>query len=488
MKINNIFLTACAVLTYSCTSSVQIGEEVACQPKIYPDYASVTIPTNIAPLNFQIVEKGEKMKITISGKGSEIYELFTRGEVEIPPRLWNRLLEENKGDSIRISTAIFQEGVWKRYAPFAIRIADDPIDSHLVYRKIAPGYEVYSKMGIYQRTLASYREKALIENTLLPGRCVNCHSFPANNPEKMSFHIRGEGGGTVLKEKNAVHLLNMKTEEMLSSCVYPYWHPSENYIAFSINKTQQSFHSRQNKRIEVYDLESDLVIYDVKKGEIKTSPVFFQTPEFETFPAFSADGNTLYYCSAQAGEIPYEYENIRYNLCSLSFDSEKGTFGSRVDTLLSASAIGKSILFPRPSSDGRYLLLTLADYGTFPIWHKESDLALYDLQNRTWRYLDEVNSRDVDSYHSWSSNARWFVFSSRRGDALYTRPYIAHIDEQGNVGKPFLLPQKRVRDYYLHSLYSYNIPEFVNGPVNLDYNKVEEFSTKREVKRVKFNN
>ena len=89
-----------------------------------------------------------------------------------------------------------------------------------------------------------------------------------------------------------------------------------------------------------------------------------------------------------------------------------------------------------------------------------------DLQTGTSRPLVEVNSDDVESYHSWSSNSRWFVFSSRRIDGLYTRPYIAYVDEDGKVGKPFLLPQKDA-GFYQSFMKSFNIPEFITGKVKV---------------------
>ena len=78
----------------------------------------------------------------------------------------------------------------------------------------------------------------------------------------------------------------------------------------------------------------------------------------------------------------------------------------------------------------------------------------------------DVYKRQVESYHSWSSNSRWFVFSSRRIDGLYTRPYIAYVDEDGKVGKPFLLPQKDA-GFYQSFMKSFNIPEFITGKVKV---------------------
>ena len=88
---------------------------------------------------------------------------------------------------------------------------------------------------------------------------------------------------------------------------------------------------------------------------------------FETFPTFSPDGKTLYFCTAEARPIPQEYSEVKYNLCSVSFDPVTRAFGAQVDTLYNAKSGGMSASFPRVSPDGRYLLYTLSGYGNFSI-------------------------------------------------------------------------------------------------------------------------
>ena len=130
-------------------------------------------------------------------------------------------------------------------------------------------------------------------------------------------------------------------------------------------------------------------------------------------------------------------------------------------------------------------MFTLSDYGNFSIWHKEADLWLLNLQDGSMRAIEEVNSNNTESYHSWSSNSRWFVFSNRRDDGLYTRLYIAHIEMNGRVCKPFMLPQEKPQEYYDQLIYSYNVPEFTNEPIQLEHRKIENeiISSKRvEVK------
>ena len=348
-----------------------------------------------------------------------------------------------------------------------------PIDYGIVYRKIAPGFEVYSKMGIYERDLSTFEERPLLENTMVPGMCVNCHAFNRTNPDYISMHIRGQHGATLMQIEGECEFLNTKADSILSACVYPYWHPSGKYIAYSVNNTRQSFHAVKDERIEVLDLASDVLVYHPETHELLLSPLLQKKEVFETFPVFSSDGRKLYFCSAEAKPIPEAYKEIRYNLCSIDFNPEHGTFGDRVDTLIHAAAMKKSVSFPRPSYDGKYIMYTLSDYGNFSIWHKEADLWLLNLQDGTKRPIEEVNSEDTESFHNWSGNSRWFVFSSRRGDGLYTRLYLACMDEEGRVSKPFLLPQETPWEYYDRSIYSYNVPEFTNMPVKLERRKVE---------------
>ncbi len=441
-------------------------------PAIFPDYTHVTIPSTIAPLNFRMQQPCEAIDAVIVGAGQMEIHAQANDFISIPNDEWHQMLTQSVGDSLKVTVSAKVSGKWIQYAPFNIYVSKEAVDATLVYRLIAPGYEVYSKMGIYQRTLSDFTQKALYENTLVPGSCVNCHSFRQTAPGQMSLHLRGEKGGTILKNGAAMNFLNTKTDKTLGNCVYPYWHPSGEYIAYSVNKTQQAFHSTKEKRVEVFDLESDVVVYHVASNQLISCEFLKSAEVFETFPAFSPDGKSLYFCSAKVKPIPAEYDQIRYNLCRIDFDPTTGTFGNRVDTLANAAGMNKSVSFPRPSYDGKYMMYTLSDYGNFSIWHKEADLWLMDLRTGTTRVVNEVNSDDVDSYHSWSSNSRWVVFSSRRIDGLYTRLYLATIDDTGHFSKPFLLPQQNP-DHNDALLYSYNVPEFVSGEVDLNLSTVE---------------
>ena len=417
-------------------------------------------------MNFRIKQPIAQGILSLDGNKGSFRIASKEGKFIIPIRKWKKLLEQNKGEKITL-TVFLKEKVWKRYMPFKINISSDLIDPYLVYRLIEPGYELWSKMGIFQRNLENFNESSVFENKMTNYNCINCHSFCMQNPEDIMFHMRGKNGGTILIKNGDIEKLDTKTDSTISSLVYPCWHPSGKLIAFSVNTIAQAFYQNHQNRIEVYDLESDVVIYDTEKREVFTSPLLSSKSSLETFPGFSPDGETLYFSSSESFPDSTLFESVKYNLCSISFLPEKQTFGAKVDTVFNARVTAKSASFPRVSPDGNFLLFTVCNYGSFPIWHKEADLYLINLTTKKYINMDKVNSPDVDSYHSWSSNSRWIVFSSRRGDGLYTRPYIAHVGGNGEAGKAFMLPQKDP-DYYYALMKSYNIPELVKDKIKTD--------------------
>ena len=57
----------------------------------------------------------------------------------------------------------------------------------------------------------------------------------------MSLHIRGANGATALVQNGLIEMLATKTDKMIGNAQYTYWHPSENILLFSTNKTNKAF-------------------------------------------------------------------------------------------------------------------------------------------------------------------------------------------------------------------------------------------------------
>lgn len=470
---------------------------------LFPDYKDVVIPPNIAPLNFRI-EQDTSRAYVVSLKGVEGEPLLAAGTeeglIQFDTLRWHDFLSRNKGRQVEVSLYAQKAEGWKRFPTYNFTIASEEIDAYLSYRLIEPGYELYRQLGLYQRNLTNWDVHTIYENNRVyddeHNHCINCHNYRNYSTEDMLFHVRSSHGGTVMVEGDKARKVIIKDSTILTSGVYPSWHPGARLVAFSTNLTGQAFHLYHPEKVEVLDMRSDLLLYDPDKNEV--SHILRSKDKLETFPAWSPDGAYLYYCEALMPEgVPAEtpdsllgyqmsvrYDSLLYSLKRMPFDVKKRTFGMP-EMVVDAASRHRSITFPRVSPDGRFVLYGQGDYGQFHIWHKSSDLWVKDLQNDTCYALKEANSPDVDSYHSWSSNGRWIVFSSRRLDGNYTRPFIAYFDKEGRAHKAFLLPQEDPEQNVL-LLKSYNVPELTRDAVRVSQEALRKCIYQTEGDKVKY--
>ncbi|MCR4583203.1 MAG: hypothetical protein K5764_06585 [Prevotella sp.] len=462
-------------LLAACTPTPSDVVKTDAAAPIYPDYRDVTIPMNIAPLNFLLRTPGcDATEVTVTvaegrGNGEGEERLTARSsdnEVTFGQEEWKAFLTHAAGKQLTVTVTARIDGEWRQYRPFSWTVVADPIDPYLTYRLIEPDYEIYNHLQIQQRCLENFEVTPVVHHKEVGNRCMNCHTYANRDPQLSMMYVRGEGGGAVLNRKGQLRKVN------IPGSVYFGFSPSGRYVVYSTNKIIPAFHAVASKRLEVYDAHSNIFVADLEGDHILHSPLLADSLKFETFPTFSPDGRYIYYCAADSVSLPQDIRRLQYALVRIAFDEQTGTFGTQVDTLVSPRISPetdglpskRSVCHPRISPDGRYLLYTVADYGTFPIWHPEADLRLMDLKTGQTDTLAMVNSQKSDTYHSWSSNSRWFVFASKRDDGLYGKPYFCYIDRQGHAHKPFCLPQ-RYPHFYDNNLKSFNAPELGRGPL-----------------------
>lgn len=472
-------IVACLILMLLVSCGASVPKEAApkgCKAITVPDYDGATLPCNIAPTNFYIEEKGEDYVVRAYSSGSDKDIVVGGPSVRFPVEEWHELLAVSKDDTVFTDIYVKTDGVWYRYNTLKYRIAEEA-DPYVTYRLIEPSYVGYGALSLHERDITNFDERVLYSNKMVSKandrQCVNCHIPQNYNREgRSTFHVRQAKGGTMFLDGGEISKVNLKTDSTLSPGVYAAWHPHLNLVAFSVNTTGQMFHTNDLQKIEVLDFASDIILYDV--DENKVSKVVCETSDFETFPAWSPDGETLYYASAHfeqntdnvQREVVGRYKSLHYNIYSRKFDAVKRSFGPETK-VLDADSLGKSAAFPRVSPDGRYLLVSMGDFGQFHVWHKSSDLYVKDLVSGKLIPLDEVNTDRSESYHTWSSNGKWILFTTRRDDSNYTRLYMAHFGPDGRAGKPFPLPHEDpLHDMEL--MKSYNVPEWMVRPVEHD--------------------
>lgn len=453
------------------------------EPVIEPDYSNVIIPQNIAPMNFIISEAGESFKLIVKSSNGTILTLKSMNNViNFPLRSWKKLLAGNKHGKIEIK--IFSKvkgGRIEAYKPFNMKVADELIDPYICYRTLYPGYESWGEMKITQRSIEGFKESSVIENQVLENNCVNCHSFLQNRPDRFIIHLRGSLNGTYFVNGKTVLRRELSTQNMPGNAVYPSWHPSGKYIAFSSNSIYSVIHMRPESNIELYDRYSMLVIYNIERNEISDCGEDDVTPYMDTYPVWSPDGKYLYFCRTDQIKPGFDYKQIKYDIARRSFNEETGKFG-KPEIIFNAFEINKSASFPAISPNCRYLVFTLHDYGAFPNWHKEADLYLLDLKTGKYNKMP-LNSSETESYCIWSSNGRWLVFSSKRGDGLTSRLFFAYFSSPDSIGKSFILPQKDP-GFYKRFEKSFNRPEFITGKIKINPRAFITASKKESVKAI----
>ena len=451
------------------------------EPSIWPDYAGVTVPPNIAPLNF-LVDSVDDVVAEIEGQtfGGK------KNKVQIDENEWHEMLASAKGKSLSVTVYTKKDGKWKGYKPFKIHVAEEDIDPYVSYRVLPPTFVGFDELILKQRNLTNFDETTIYNNHQITegveGQCINCHSYQNYGTDNMMFHMRLQNAGTMIVSDGELIFVNLKNDSMISAAAYNNWHPFLPIIAFSTDHTMQSFHTRQITKVEVMESASDIIIYDVKKNRVQT--VLNDSLEFELFPSWSPDGKWLYYCSAHheykkkyedTDELLNEYKSLQYNLYRLSFDAETMTFGEP-ELIYDAASKNRSAVQPRVSGDGRYVLFAEGPWGLFHIWHTSADIQILDLETgeatldgrRESQLVDSkaMNSPLPESYPSFSSNSRWILFESRRDDGNYTRTYFAYFDKQGRVHKPFEVPAKDP-EFFRVFLRSWSRPELMKEPVHI---------------------
>lgn len=469
-------------------------KEVRSLPAIFPDYCNVTIPCNIAPLNFMLPAEEYDACVTRFTAPDGKQQTYGKGvKVQIPESEWHTMLEASKGKSIKVEVWGEKAGEWLAYSPFELFVAEDPIDEYVSYRLVDPTYVAWSYMSITQRNLTTFEESEIFNNELTSndrakGQCINCHSYQNYKTDNMLFHVRLSNARTVIVNDGKVSSVNLKRDYTISSGVYPSWHPTEKLIAFSTNLTRQAFFTAHTDKIEVYDLKSDMILYDIASDSVI---VVANDPDLlEVYPTWSPDGKYLYYCKSvplpeemKEEDIRVTYEKIQYNLYRKSFDLASLSFGEE-ELVYDAASKNRSATLPRISPDGNYMLFPEGQYGCFHTRHSDADVFCVKLdghfpleddkvaEDSPFLDLTNLNSEGAaDTYPSWSSNGKWIMCSSRRIDGNYSRLYFSYFNN-GKVEKAFLLPQEDPEQNTFR-LKCYNRPEFMIEPVKIS---VDEFS------------
>jgi len=441
-------------------------------PRIKPDYSGLVVPPNIAPLNFSVLEPGSAYRVGMRGASASLQVQSRNPAIQLPEKDWAKLLAASKGGQIVVDISVQgADGAWKAFAPLTNQIAREDIDPVLIYRKIHPVDNAWAGMGIYQRDLRSFKETPILENRRFDDDCCHCHILRNNDPATAMILIR-----SATYQNSFLIITNGQADGLKGSVGYAAFHPKTRLVVSAFTKPRLLLHTaRANEMRDITELEGWLGSFVLGETAVKKLP-FSDPSQLMEFPAWAPDGTELYYCSAPIPTASSRqkdealYEKIKYSLMRVAYDPAADKWGTP-ETVVPAAAFGMSAAQPRVSPDGHWLYFCGTAYGCWPTYDPGSDLYGIDLQAARaagkfqWARLD-LNSDQAESILNWSSNSRWVVFSSKRGNPRLSRPWLAYVWPDGRTGKPFVTPQRdpTADDF---NLLTYSNPTLATGPMTV---------------------
>jgi Flp pilus assembly protein TadD len=316
--------------------------------------------------------------------------------------------------------------------------------------------------------------------------CANCHSF-SNDGKTMGMDMDGPRN-----DKGLFALVSVTPQMTIRNKDMVNWNPTQehqfasNRVAFMSQVSPDgryvlSMVTRADRAPEnnyyvanfkdyrflqvFYPTRGILAWYERSTGQ-RHPLTGADDPHFvQTDGVWSPDGKSIVFARAEAREPypagtpmaahandPNELQ-IQYDLYRIPFNNGHG---GTPEPIAGASFNGMSNSFPKVSPDGRWIVFVQARNGQ--LMRPDSKLYIVPAGGGKARLLN-ANMEPMNSWHSWSPNSRWLVFSSKsRGP--YTRMYLTHIDEQGNDSPAILIDNATAANRAV------NIPEFVNIPAD----------------------
>ncbi len=477
--IYKILLVGVMMGMMGCKNATPVGTAV------YPDYGKdLVLPCNIAPLNFHINNNGtrrHRVHVTIcdsTGNALDAITIKTRGKVKFPLRTWKKitaLAAHHRGSlNVRIDTA----------APFVWTISTDSIDPYIIYRSGPFDDNPGGRLQVYQRSTQDFEHKLLIDNALTDNNCMNCHAVGAGNAARMVVHIRGAHAGTlVIHADSALKITIPAAYDFRLS--YPAHNPVHPYIAFATTKIAPFGYVNPHRTQDlVADYGGRIVLYDTRRDRIFTAPTLSDPAYQYTFPTWSPDGRTLYFCrtaTVNLDSLTPENEKetlaaFRYDLYKIDFNPDTDTFGTP-EIVYPVSRHHVSAAMPAVHPSGRYILVSALLMGSHAS-QNQGDIYLIDTEKDTIRALDELNSPDGEAAAGWSVDGNWVVYRSKMQNGSNSALYIAHFEcdsAGGHFSTPFVLPERNSY-YYNRNTRMQIFPVFSRTPSPLNPQKWRQWN------------
>ena len=314
------------------------------------------------------------------------------------------------------------------------------LDESIVYRLVDPYFDPEKTSFIEKLTLKDLPEKESIE---INNACIGCHSYSENIT---SFNIKRRGDRRFVYSKNMGQIKNYE-QKFMGHFSFTSRVVDQRFMLVVAN-TFGTIEIRHNIK-EPFDLmykAGDIFCFDFEKEKMFPLPGASELDFVEDMPSFSPDGKKIIFSKYQIANDSIPDMDLN------TIDFNYGAGGQA--EIFKKSTPGEYLYFARFSPDSKWVSYCKGQ-GSKGIFAKStSDIYLMNLRTGKEKKLKLNQPESMDSWHQWSADAHWLIFSSKRYHNEITSLYLTYIDESGNDSPP-------VKIYGNDSL-KVNIPQFVN--------------------------
>lgn len=400
-----------------------------------------------------------------------------RTELTLTAKDWESVKHRSSGTSAAVHIFGYNRSaptVIRGYTKVTFEISKDVVGAPLFYREVKPPFELatrdMSRIRWRFDRIASTSPRIVLSN---PPVCGSCHSFSGDG---QSFVIdldhRGNKGSfaavraaeqTVITADEMHTWNDFQKDDRNTNGFLSRISPDGRYVVGMVNDL--FIVNRENFMDFFFPIKGILAVYDRENKTYSPLPGADDPDYVHCNACWSPDGKMIVFIRAKALDSPYETDNyylppdesldllktidgFRYDVYRIPFNNGAGGIA---EPLVGASNNGMSNFFPRYSPDGQWIVYCQAK--SYIMVQPESKLHIIPAEGGQSRLM-RCNNPGMNSWHSWSPNSRWLVFSSKR-HSPFTQLFLTHIDEQGRSSPAVRLSHMTAPDW------AANVPEFV---------------------------
>lgn len=450
----------------------------------YPWNDTLFPPDIVAPTFVWQDGKGETWEVSVrDADGKEIVAAkATEPSWRPSEESWKDIKKKSLERDAKVT--ISRVGGTPESTSITIRTSKDPVGDSIFYREVPLPFikavQDPSKIRWRYGTVDSEEAPPIVLENLPV--CGNCHSFADNGSvlgldvdygnDKGGYGLLPVSSHMVMDDESIITWADYeRDDDEITFGLLSRVSPTGRYVVSTV-KDRSVFVAMDDLMISqlFFPIKGILVVYDRETEEFFALPGADDPQYVQTNPVWSPDGKEILFARTKAyrsekleqqnaalldlsdvPEFTEEGKSFQYDIYRIPFNEGKGGAAEPLD---GAADNGMSNYFPKYSPDGKWIVFTKSE--DYMLLRPDSELFIVPTRGGEARRLKN-NTPRMNSWHSWSSNSRWLVFSSKM-NGPYTQLFLTHIDDEGNDTPPVLLER------FTSSDRAANIPEFVNLP------------------------